>query len=171
MRLPGMGLGRIVLVVAAAVAVFAATQLPFYVVTVPRGLGDALAAQAQTADPQTRQLVDAMTPMLNEGAAQVNAAGGLAVTMWDAFERLGPAVVGLCLIAALLAILGYLGHISGTVARYAWVCGIGAFAIVVYHMVVRPGDAAYVALGSGAWVLAAAALGVAVGGHLSSAKG
>ena len=163
LRLPGMALGRIVLLAGVVLTFFGMSQ-PFYMVKIPVGL---LSQMGQMfADPAMQQYANAAARQ----AYAVNARGGTEVSAWTAFDRIDLAIAALCIAAVAVVLLRAAGHLSSAVARRVWLCGALAAALVAYRIYSPPvpdGASSYVTTGQGAWITLAGAAVVMVGGWLS----
>lgn len=148
LRLPSVNAGPVVAMAGLALTLYAMFQA-FYLVKLPVALMHQAAGTVE--DPvlqgYVRQGVDQ--------AALINAAGGVRVTAWEAFEVVDIAVAALVVCAVAAVVLRGLGHVSAAVTRYAWPFAGAAVALVAFRVFVPPvppGARDYVSVGTGAWM-------------------
>lgn len=162
-RLPGMGIGRVLALVGAALVWFGLSQ-PFYTLTLPRGTADALVAGFGGTDPLTQMFARFL------GAAAAQAEGGVGVDAWTAFGRLDLVLAVGAAVAAALVVLGALGHVSAALLQVVWAFGLAGAGLVVFRMVDRPLPSQILTLDRGAWTLLVGCGLVAAGGWLVAAR-
>lgn len=162
-RLPGVGLGRLVGIAGAAVVV-AGLSRPFYTLLAPPGAGAAPAAS----DSGSSHALGRFFDMIAGGGESAARGAGTGISGWAAFGTLDTVLAAGALLSALLLVAAMVVRIPGGLLRPVWAFGVTGAALVGYRLLERPLPHDLLAVAAGAWIVLAGCLLIAFGGWLAA---
>jgi hypothetical protein len=162
-RLPGVGLGRLVGVAGAAVVV-AGLSRPFYTLLAPPGAGAVPAGAGSGSSDAVGRFFD----MIAGGGGSGDRGAGTAISGWAAFETLDTVLAAGALLSAVLLVAAMVVRLPGTFLRPVWAFGVTGAALVGYRLLERPLPHDVLAVAAGAWIVLAGCLLIAFGGWLAA---